>query len=205
DVLVFHGSTDAPAVSVWETAVVNGELFSFSYGEFAGYLELPTLDFVLEIRDETGTEAIVSYSAPLSTLGLEGQALTVVASGFLNPANNSDGSGFGLFVALASGGALVELPIFTSIEESVEIGTMSFYPNPAKDQIAINYDLANSAEVKVEIFNLVGAKVYENNLGRQLSGLNNQVINLNEFKNGMYLLRLTANNYPLTTKFMINK
>jgi len=34
----------------------------------------------------------------------------VVASGFLNPANNSNGSGFGLYVALPSGGNLVALP-----------------------------------------------------------------------------------------------
>jgi hypothetical protein len=205
DVLVFHGSTDAPTVSVWETAVVNNELFSFGYGEFAGYLELPTLDFVLEIRDETGAEAIVSYSAPLSTLGLENQALTVVASGFLNPDNNSNGEGFGLYVALTSGGALVELPVFTSLEEAVEINAMSFYPNPATDQITINYELVNSSDVKVEIFNLLGAKVFERDFGRQLSGINNSLINLENFKNGMYLMRLTANNYPLTTKFMINR
>jgi hypothetical protein len=111
DVLVFHGSTDAPTVSVWETAVVNGELFSFSYGEFAGYLELPTLDFILEVRDETGTTTVAAYQAPLATLGLEGAALSVMASGFLNPANNSNGEAFGLFVALADGGDLIPLPL----------------------------------------------------------------------------------------------
>jgi hypothetical protein len=113
DVLVFHGSTDAPTVSVWETAVVNGELFSFGYGEFAGYLELPTLDFVLEVRDETGTATVAAYQAPLATLGLEGQALSVMASGFLDPANNSDGEAFGLYVVLADGGELIELPAYT--------------------------------------------------------------------------------------------
>jgi hypothetical protein len=205
DVLVFHGSTDAPTVSVWETAVVNGELFSFSYGEFAGYLELPTLDFVLEVRDETGTTTVATYQAPLATLGLEGQALSIMASGFLNPANNSNGEAFGLYVVLAAGGALVELPVFTSLEEAVEINAMSFYPNPATDQITINYELVNSSDVKVEIFNLVGAKVFERDFGRQLSGINNSLINLENFKNGMYLMRLTAYNYPLTTKFMINR
>ena len=205
DVLVFHGSTDAPTVSVWETAVVNGELFSFGYGEFAGYLELPTLDFVLEVRDETGTTTVVAYAAPLATLGLEGQAITVVASGFLTPGNNNDGPEFGLFVALAGGGELVALPIFTNIEESTEIADLSFFPNPATNQIAINYELANSSNVKVEIFNLVGAKVLERDFGRQVSGLNNSMINLENLNNGMYLMRLTANNYPLTSKFMISR
>ena len=37
DVLVFHGSTDDTRVSVWETAVVDGEIIGdFSFGDFAG-------------------------------------------------------------------------------------------------------------------------------------------------------------------------
>jgi len=111
DVLVFHGSTDAPTVSVWETGVGAGELFTFSYGEFAGYLELGTDDYVLEVRTADGATTVVAYSAPLSTLGLDGAAITVVASGFLDPANNSNGEAFGLYVALASGGDLIPLPI----------------------------------------------------------------------------------------------
>jgi hypothetical protein len=110
DVLVFHGSTDAPEVTVFEIGAGAGELFTFEYGEFAGYLELPTADYVLDIR--AGGESVIAYSAPLATLGLEGAALTVLASGFLNPANNSDGPAFGLFVALADGGALIPLPVY---------------------------------------------------------------------------------------------
>jgi hypothetical protein len=43
DVLVFHGSTDAPAVDVFESAVLNTTAVNdVSYGTYAGYLELPT-------------------------------------------------------------------------------------------------------------------------------------------------------------------
>ena len=49
-----------------------------------------------------------------STLGLEDAALVVVASGFVDPSQNSDGEAFGLFVALPSGGDLVELPTSTT-------------------------------------------------------------------------------------------
>ena len=112
DVLVFHGSTDAPTVDVYETGVGAGLIIDdLSYTDFAGYLELGTLDYVLEVRDETGTVTVAAYQAPLQTLGLSGSAITVVASGFLNPANNSNGAAFGLWVALAAGGDLVELPL----------------------------------------------------------------------------------------------
>ncbi|HDP54598.1 MAG TPA: DUF4397 domain-containing protein, partial [Bacteroidetes bacterium] len=49
DVLVFHGSTDAPEVTVWEIGAGAGELFTFDYGDFAGYLELATADYILDI------------------------------------------------------------------------------------------------------------------------------------------------------------
>jgi hypothetical protein len=111
DLLVFHGSTDAPEVSVWAMGG-DAALFNFSYGEFAGYLGLPTDDYVIEVRTADGSTVVAAYTAPLGTLNLEGAALTVVASGFLNPANNSNGPAFGLFVATAAGGDLLELPLY---------------------------------------------------------------------------------------------
>ena len=111
DLLVLHGSTDAPTVDVVETGVGAGTIIdNASYGDFAGYLELATADYTLEIRDESGQITVASYEAPLSTLNLMGASGVVVASGFLNPTNNSNGEAFGLFVALPSGGDLVALP-----------------------------------------------------------------------------------------------
>ena len=116
DVLVHHGSTDAPTVDVYETGVGAGMIVDdLMYADFAGYLELGVLDYVLEIRDETGTTTVASYDAPLATLGLDGAAISVIASGFLNPANNSNGPAFGLYVALATGGDLVMLPVHLQI------------------------------------------------------------------------------------------
>ena len=109
DVLVHHGSTDAPTVDVDE--VTAGNLVNdISYGEFDGYLALPTADYQLQVKDATGTTVVASYDAPLATLNLDDAALVIVASGFLDPSVNSNGPAFGLWVALPSGGALLELP-----------------------------------------------------------------------------------------------
>src|SRR5690606_22821372 len=99
DVLVYHGSTDAPAVDVVETAITGGltAVDDLAYGSFAGYLELQTIDYRLEVRDATGTVTVASYEAPLASLGLQGQAIGVIASGFLDPSVNNNGAGFGLF------------------------------------------------------------------------------------------------------------
>jgi hypothetical protein len=110
DLLVFHGATDAPTVDV--VGVGAGTLVdNLDYAEFSsGYLELPTADYDIQIRNQAGTDVVAEYSAPLQTLGLGGEALVVVASGFLNPGDNSAGPAFGLYVAPVTGGPLVELP-----------------------------------------------------------------------------------------------
>jgi hypothetical protein len=149
DLLVFHGSTDAPEVSVW---LMGGEsaLFTFGYGDFAGYLGLPTDDYVLEIRTADGETTVVTYEAPLQTLGLEGAAITVVASGFLNPASNSDGPAFGLYVATAAGGDLIPLPVYEE-EPGPELARLQIIHNAA-DLAAESVDVFVNGEILLEDF-----------------------------------------------------
>tara|TARA_R110002049_G_scaffold162031_1_gene327648 strand:+ start:2103 stop:4217 length:2115 start_codon:yes stop_codon:yes gene_type:complete len=113
DLLVHHGSTDAPTVDVNEVSGPSILVDDISYGEFDpnGYLELPTADYTINISTADGVTVVASYDAPLATLGLDDAAIVVVASGFLDPSVNSNGPAFGLWVALPSGGALVELPL----------------------------------------------------------------------------------------------
>lgn len=111
DVLIHHGSTDAPAVEIRETKETQSQLTgNLAYGDFAGYLELGTNDYVLEVLPASGGDPVARFKAPLSTLGLQDSAITVVASGFLDPSQNSDGPEFGLYAALPEGGPLQALP-----------------------------------------------------------------------------------------------
>lgn len=113
DLLVYHGSTDAPTVDVNEVGVGLGTAVDdISYGDFTdGYLALPTDDYILDVTLFDGTNVGLQYEAPLETLGLDGGAAVVFASGFLNPSNNNDGAGFGLWVALPDGSTL-PLPVW---------------------------------------------------------------------------------------------
>ncbi|MGV3637662.1 MAG: DUF4397 domain-containing protein, partial [Flavobacteriales bacterium] len=111
DVLVMHGSPDAPDVDVFEVGVGAGQIISgLAYGSFTDYLELPTADYTLEVR-RAGSEVLATYQAPLATLELDGAALVVVASGFIDPSVNNEGPAFGLWAAPATEGPLVELPL----------------------------------------------------------------------------------------------
>lgn len=188
DVLVYHGSTDAPNVDVNETSVPAGQLVDdIAYSEFDGYLELATNDYVLEIADATSAATIASFNAPLNTLNLGGEAITVLASGFADPTQNSNGPAFGLYVALASGGALVPLSISTSIEEmDAQLDrAISIYPNPSNGDVTLTYDGDGFPE-SLEVMNLNGQVVET----VRLNNVSTQNIDLNELSKGIYFVRI---------------
>ncbi len=184
DVLVHHGSTDAPTVDVFETSVPAGTIVDNApYTAFSDYLELGTADYLLEIRNEAGDVTVAGYAAPLATLELDNAAITVVASGFLDPSVNGDGPAFGLWVALASGGELIPLPTaFLGVNELSEL-EFSIYPNPSTDFININVE-NNMTIDQVIITDINGRIVKSSNFAKQIS-----VADLNE---GMYFLNITT-------------
>lgn len=197
DVLVHHGSTDAPTVDVVETGVGAGTIVDdISYTEFQGYLELPTVDYVVEVRDETGTATVAAYDAPLSTLGLDGAAITVVASGFLDPSVNSDGAPFGLWVALAAGGDLIPLPLNVLSIADFNIDGVAVYPNPTTD--VINVVGLQDANYKIDVVDL---------MGRTLTSLeintDNTTIDVSTLSTGMYQLIISNGNEVIGSKKFI--
>lgn len=203
DVLVFHGSTDAPTVDVQAQGagtVVN----DVAYGTYnsTGYLQLPSNtaagNYTLHITDAAGTSTVVSYLAPLNTLGLSGNAITVLASGFLNPTTNSNGPAFGLWVALASGGNLIPLPLytFTSIEENNALSNViSVYPNPFNDQVKINNE--TNLNLDITILDVMGKVISTNK-----SNENTVTINTSELAHGMYLINVKSEKLSASYKIV---
>ncbi len=207
DVLVHHGATDAPAVDVYESSVPAGNIVTnAAYGDFSGYLELAAADYRLEVRPTGLTSAVASYEAPLATLSLQDSAITVVASGFLNPSNNSNGPAFGLWVALPEGGALVELPIATSIQNINKIEGLEsvIYPNPVSNRILnIKTNAEENIDTTLEIFDIQGRIIQQGVLNIN-SGEQQQTISLNgNITEGTYFLRMTNKNQSQTLRFSV--
>jgi hypothetical protein len=194
DVLVFHGCTDAPTVDVFESAVVSTTVVDdLSYGEFDGYLELPTLDFTLQVRTADGSTTVASYAAPLQTLGLQGAALTVLASGFLSPGANSNGPAFGLWAALPTGGALVELPIVTSVRGPETLIANAFaWPLPASDVLNVRLAAVKDAAVELELVDGMGRVARSFGQRGIAQGASDVQLNLDGVANGSYTLRLVS-------------
>ena len=204
DVLVFHGSTDAPTVDVVEVGVGAGTIVdNLMYGTYDGYLELGTADYKLAIKDETGTTTVATYDAPLQTLGLDGAAITVIASGFLNPGNNSMGESFGLYVALPSGGELIALPIWLSTKEIIVSEKVSAFPNPATNVLNIQYSLIEDADVSVEVYDLLGSKVMEEKSSTRSNQLQNTRMDVSTLDSGLYFVTISAGESKVTKKIQV--
>lgn len=194
DILVYHGATDAPAVNV--VAEGSGTVVSnMAYGTFnsSGYLQLPSNtasgNYILHVTDVAGTTTVASFSAPLNTLGTSGLALSVVASGFLNPANNSNGPAFGLWAALPAGGNLVQLPpiVITGIEsETAVMRGIKVYPNPFTNQLTLNN--SSSEAMGITLTDLTGKMILHTEL---LSG--EFSFETNQLPSGVYLLKVASN------------
>jgi hypothetical protein len=205
DILVFHGSTDAPTVDIYEASA--GELINdLAYGEYDDdYLELPTADYTLQVRDETGNTVVASYSAPLATLALDDSALVAVASGFLDPSNNSDGAAFGIWVALPMGGNLIELPsvpVSTNDLLSSKI-SLDIWPNPASRDLSITYTLDEASDIQLDMLSITGQILMSLDLGPRSSGSYNETIDVSSLKEGLYLLRFKSGNDISTSKIKV--
>jgi len=208
DLLIHHGVTDAPAVDVHETGIGAGIVVNdLMYGDFAGYLELNTMDYMLEIRDQTSASIVAAFDAPLQSLNLEGMALTVIASGFLNPANNSSGPSFGLWMTLPTGGPMVQLPrrILASVDENGPLTPRTFtleqnYPNPFNPTTNIRFGLPEAAEISLVIYDVRGNEVRTMESAARSAGWyevkwngrNNQDQLVDT---GVYFARITAGGY----------
>jgi Secretion system C-terminal sorting domain len=110
--LFHHGATDVDSIDINEDGFGN-IVDNLSYSNFEGYQTYSSLDDLnFQVTYGDGGDEINNYIAPLSSNYWGGYSRTILSSGFLNQANNSDGPAFGLYAAVNSfGGPLYSLPM----------------------------------------------------------------------------------------------
>ncbi len=184
-----------------ETSVpVPGLVPNLSYGNFAGYLGLAPLDYVIGIAP-TGGNNIATFTAPLETLNLTDAALVVLASGFLDPTNNSNGPAFGLFVATPTGGPLLPLPALASNVNEIKANEFRAFPNPVSDVLNLTYE-ESLAGSQLEVIDAIGRVVYR----QQLPLLDNSIrINTSDWNQGFYFGRISTQNRAASFKVVVSK
>ncbi|MEM7038754.1 MAG: DUF4397 domain-containing protein [Bacteroidota bacterium] len=200
DVIVWHGATDAPTVDVVETLVGAGTIVDdISYGEAQGYLDLPSTAYNLDIRDASGMTTVASYAADLS--GLSDLAVTVLASGFLAPADNNNAAAFGLWVSLPTGGPLVELSVITEVPEPTTGLEAIAYPNPASDLLNFAITAEKGGALTYTVRDLAG-RALRNGETLLTTGANDFRIDVTDLPAGMYMVELLQDDRAKAFSFM---
>lgn len=69
------------------------------------------------------------------------------------------------------------------------------YPNPFNSQTYINYYIENSSNVRLDVFNIVGERILETDLGMRSGGNHSEKIDLVNMPSGIYLYKLTISNH----------
>lgn len=131
-ILAYHGAPDAPAVDV-RTGGAN-LVPNISYTDYAGYLQVPAANYVLEVAP-AGGNPIAAFQADLS--GRAGKAGLVFASGFLNPAANQNGPAFGLFYVTGGGTVIALPPVNANPPMMAKVQVIHNAPDPAANTVDI--------------------------------------------------------------------
>ncbi|MEM1044171.1 MAG: DUF4397 domain-containing protein [Bacteroidota bacterium] len=100
---IVHGSTDGPRFDLFvdDLQLAN----DLTYGVVTAYAGVPADEYILEVQNANGTQVLGAFFAPFSGFG--GQAVSVLASGFVTPGNEDDTNGtppsFGLLLVFPDG------------------------------------------------------------------------------------------------------
>jgi hypothetical protein len=89
--------------------------------------------------------------------------------------------------------ALIGAPVTTNIKENEKLLSFNCYPNPVIGELNIHYNLNNAERLKIELFNLLGEKVFSQVFfSKNLNGIYS--INIKDLPNGSYLVKLADGN-----------
>ncbi len=80
---------------------------------------------------------------------------------------------------------------------------LNVYPNPATDKLYLSYSLTEINSVTLEIVNMLGEKLRTITNENQKTGLNEINIDVADFKNGFYLLKISSENTEQVVKFNV--
>lgn len=195
-ILFYNGSTDTGPINFSEPLATESFVANLSYGNYSSeYIELDAgEDVVLRLTTPSGQFLFGHYLLPLSTEELAGEAIILFTRGFWNPANNSNGEAFSVWM-LRADGSLQELENFNyvGISEQLDIANTVLFPVPATNSLMITVNgkvLSNGSAYT--IMDMKGNTV--------VTGKMNGRIDVSELSSGVYCITTQRGAYRFIVK-----
>lgn len=188
DVRFFHAATDLGTIDINETTAPILTLFSsISSGELSLAQSLTAgLDFQINLLNTPTQFLYGSYTLPALSLEWENEAITVISTGFRQPANNNNGQILQVW-ALSPDGSMTPLDNFLATHETHLTEPFVVYPNPASDVLRVGRHANTYDHLAIRVFDSTGKLVLEEN------GMNDMskaeiTVDVTTLKNGLYTL-----------------
>jgi hypothetical protein len=91
--------------------------------------------------------------------------------------------------------------LITSVSEQTSKNNLfNLYPNPASDIVTLNIDNVNNADLKLNIYNVIGTLVKSEMLKQ-----NNRQINIGDLSNGVYLVTIKSKDWIENQRLIIQR
>ncbi|MCE7926748.1 MAG: DUF4397 domain-containing protein [Haliscomenobacteraceae bacterium CHB4] len=196
---LFHGSPDAPEVDV---QLPGGPVLfdNVDFGEYADYISVPPSNYTIQITPSNDNTAIVkTYKADLSNL--DGQAITVFASGFLTGGQPE----FQVWVAETDGDTYPLEELVRTNELDGKLNDLQLAPNPTVADLFVRFDLTEAENLRYGIRDLTGRLVLEGDFGTVNAGQFAQKLDVGSLPSGMYSLEIVSDGGVRAMKFVVQE
>lgn len=201
--VVIEGDASAPFEPTWTASEdADGDLVVYAW-ELALDADFEDVVFALNTGEDTFAGLTIgAVNDLLDALGVEeGTEVTV-----FHRASATDGSaantGEGVSVTLQRG-------VVTSLEDETQIAAdfelEQNYPNPFNPTTKISYQIPETGEVSLKVFNMLGQQVATLVNSQQSAGSHTVDFDASNLSSGMYIYRLETAGQSLTRKMMLVK
>ncbi len=88
-------------------------------------------------------------------------------------------------------------------QELTEVTEISLFPNPVKEMMKVDFNLAEATQLQVEVFNATGQRVQQLGVANYGAGRNQLNIDAAQLSSGMYFLRMFNADRELSRRFIV--
>ncbi len=188
DLALFHGAIGAPPVDVVQPS--GAAVFrNVAFGQFSPYVSVPPAAYTLRVTPAGDNNTIVgAYDANLSSL--RGQALTVFATGYLNPTGTQPP--FAVWALPTNGFAFPLTRLVNTNELEAKVAGLNLSPNPAYAQLRVDLTLTDKTDLRYQIVDALGRIALEGDFGQITVGDTVREIAVGHLPTGLYRLVLRS-------------
>lgn len=195
DVLFHQGGQGLTSASIYESSILNTYLVNNRpFGAFAAYRSLPYSDFVIDLIDDMDGSIVSTYDFNLTQFDFEGEAITMVTSGWKDTNAATGLAPLGLWMATSFSGKLIELPLRVGVDETGK-DQVRIFPNPATTTLHLR---APESVGDVVIHGASGQVVFEASFRSTFAH-----IDLSGFASGIYLVDIRDGSRIHRQRFVI--